>query len=325
MTTLRLLAPAKLNLVLKVIGRRADGYHLLDTLFHAIDLGDELTAQRREGADAPHAPGAARHELAIAHTGERTALPVADDNLVLRAARAFAAATGRGVTFRFFLHKRIPHGGGLGGGSSDAAAALRLCNELCGRPLDGAALHAIARGLGADVPFFLALGSQRGRGIGDELTPVEVPPRHFVLVVPPFDCPTAAVYKNLSVHWNASFDAASIRAPEGTHHKDQALSARYENDLEDAATAVRPQLATLRARARELGAPSLHLTGSGSTCFVPADSAAHAEQIEHRLRPLRADGTALLRTRSLAGVPAPVAVAADDPWWGLEEVRSWAR
>lgn len=314
MTALRLRAPAKLNLVLRVVGRRQDGYHLLETLFHAVALHDDLAA-RAEPAGLM---------LGVTADGPRTELPPARDNLVLAAARAFAAATGTTTGFRFLLHKRIPHGAGLGGGSSDAAAALRLCNQLCGAPLDESGLHRLAAGLGADVPFFLRGGSQWGRGIGDELAPALVPEQHFVLVVPPFDCPTAAVYKNLAVDWNRTFDTASIGTFLDPHHKESALHVQFANDLEPAAERVRPELKVLRDRIHGLGVEALHLTGSGSTWFVPARDAAAAAALRQRLQPLEHEGVLLLETGSDAApqrVPEAMAAVEFERWCG--EVRSW--
>jgi 4-diphosphocytidyl-2-C-methyl-D-erythritol kinase len=300
MTALRLRAPAKLNLGLRIVGRRADGYHLLDTLYHALELADDLVASPTGG------------ELGLAITADdaRDLLPVRDDNLVLRAARAFAQRAGTQPAFHFALHKRIPHGGGLGGGSSDAAAALRLCNALAGAPLDRAALHELARGLGADVPFFLSAGSQRGRGIGDELVPeASVPSRHFLLLVPPFGCDTAAVYENHAAHWNGSFDAATVSDARDQHHKDLLLRDRFENDLTAAAERVQPGLRDLRLRARALGAPDLYLTGSGSALYLACEGEDQVAAARARLWPLLASGVRLIATRSAAAPREPQPVS----------------
>jgi 4-diphosphocytidyl-2-C-methyl-D-erythritol kinase len=305
LSALRLLAPAKLNLVLRVLGRRDDGYHRIETLFHAIDLCDEL---RAAPADVT--------SLVVSADDPRDAVPADDDNLVLRAARAFAPRAGPAPAprpgFRFALRKRIPNGAGLGGGSSDAAAALRLCNELWGRPLDAAALHAVASRLGADVAFFLRGGSQWGRGIGDELSPApDVPARHFLLLVPPFACATDAVYENFTANWNAPLRTASIPVARDRHLEDSALPDRFENDLEAAAERVRPELRQLRSRARGLGAGvrgaelPLHMTGSGSALFVPAADAGEVAVLVAALAPLRDDGVRLVASRTLARLPEP--------------------
>jgi 4-diphosphocytidyl-2-C-methyl-D-erythritol kinase len=302
---LRLLAPAKLNLVLEVVGRREDGLHRIQTLFHAIDLCDVLAAEP-----------AAEASLVVTAGDPRDAVPADEDNLVLRAARAFAAraaaAGRRAPALRFALHKRIPHGSGLGGGSSDAAAALRLCNELAGRPFAGSDLHALAVGLGADVAYFLRGGSQWGRGIGDELTPAQdVPARHFLLVVPPYGCATRAVYENFAANWNAALRSASIPSARDRHQEDSALRDGFANDLETAAERVRPELRGLRIRAGGLGAGvrpgfALHMTGSGSALFAAAADADEVAALAAALAPLGDEGVRLVAARTLARLPEPV-------------------
>jgi 4-diphosphocytidyl-2-C-methyl-D-erythritol kinase len=294
--SLSLFCPAKLNLHLRIVGRRSDGYHLLETLFHAIDLGDDLSCARSSGALS----------LAITADDPRDALPVQDDNLVLRAARAFANAARVDPSFSFTLHKRVPHGGGLGGGSSDAAAALRLCNAICGEPLDRNAMLELARPLGADVAFFLDGGTQWGTGVGDTLQPVLNPPSlWFTLLVPPFGCPTADVYKTRALMWKGS-DAADSMPRVRDHLHDVApatLRGEIVNDLAAAAELVRPQLALLRERAEGLSVGNVAMTGSGSTLFVVADSERLAAEHRERLRPLCADGVRILGARSLGAAP----------------------
>lgn len=289
-------ARAKLNLELRVVGRRDDGYHLLDTLFHAIELHDDLVL-------APAAEGITLHV-----TADRTELAVdpGSDNLVSRALARFVAATGHRGGFRARLHKRIPHGAGLGGGSSDAAAALRLANHLTGAGLDGPALAQLATGLGADVPFFLVGGSQRGRGIGDVLTPAPVPPLHFVLLVPPFGCPTKAVYENHAALWKSGGQKATVRAVTGPNTRDSGLRIEFCNDLSEAAERVRPELAELRRRVVDLGRDlgleprDVAMTGSGSTLFTAHASEHEAMHVVERLRGLETDGVRVMRTRSAA-------------------------
>ena len=296
-------ARAKLNLVLRITGRRADGYHLLETLFHAIELHDDVWMADAETTTL-HV-SAARPDLAVS---------AGEDNLVHRALVRFAAATGRRRGFDVQLHKRIPNGAGLGGGSSDAAAALVLANESSGRPLDDAALDALASGLGADVPFFLRGGSQWGRGIGDELEPASVPPMHFVLVVPPYGCPTAAVYENHAALWNSAAPQDTVRAVTGPHTRDSGLRIEFRNDLAVAAERVRPALGQLRQRIRQciadLGPVDVAMTGSGSTLFLAFRTDDESAQCAARLRELSALGVRIERTRSApAAADAPVRAA----------------
>lgn len=282
-------ARAKLNLVLRIVGRRADGYHLLETLFHALELHDDVQVEL--------APAG----IALDVTADDRAFVVAPgpDNLVHRALAAVARRAGHRGGFAARLHKRIPPGGGLGGGSSDAAAALRLGNALLGNVVPDESLHGLAVALGADVPFFLRSGSQWGRGIGDELTAATVPANHFVLLVPPFGCATADVYKTYAVLWKidrAEDSVPSFPVPETT---DAALRIGFHNDLQRAAEQVQPGLAALRQRVGELGRRPVHMTGSGSTLFVACADAAAAARCADDLTPLRAEGVRIVVTRSV--------------------------
>ncbi len=300
MTCLHLRAPAKLNLALRVVGRRADGYHELVTLFHAIDLCDDLYV----------AADCAGVQFTATAADPTLAVPVDASNLVVRALqllREHAGAAG----FRAHLHKRIPHGGGLGGGSSDAAAALRLGNALLPRPLAAAELHPLAARLGADVPFCLAGGSQWGRGVGDQLAPAtDVPHLHFVLVVPPFGCPTVDVYKNFAAEWHGGAPQATLDPLTVPQNWDAAVRMGFPNDLEAAACRVRPELATLRTAVAELGHPEVRMTGSGSTWFVACQDAAAAARCRVDLQPLERRGIRLLPVASFG----PAAAPEEHPW-----------
>lgn len=267
MTRLRLCAPAKVNLGLRVVGRRADGYHLLETTFHALQLHDVLWL---EDAD----------ELSLEVRGDGGGLPMPapDDNLVLRAARAFAAATGARATGRFVLDKHIPAGGGLGGGSSDAAATLLLLQHRADAPLHAGALSTLALGLGADVPFFLRAGTQTARGVGEVLEPTPAPvSAHFVLLIPPFGTSTAAVFKNYRADLTIARPIATI--PPDNPGPIKGLSGSpgqgswWCNDLEAAAMELHPELARIRASAEAIVRRPVAMSGSGSTLFFALDAA----------------------------------------------------
>lgn len=220
------LAPAKLTLSLRVTGRRADGYHELAAEMVSIDLCDELVID---------ADGDALEVLAdVATTPTPIGLGDSADNLVRRA----LAATGRTAAVR--LVKRIPVGGGLGGGSSDAAAVLRWagCSDL-----------AVAAGLGADVPFCVAGGRAMVTGLGERVAPLPYEPRSFVLLIPPFAVSTAAVYR--------AFDEL---APAG--------SQPGGNDLLAAALVVEPALGGWRDALTAASGRTPRLAGSGATWFV---------------------------------------------------------
>ena len=224
-------AHAKLNLSLAVHGLRPDGHHEITTVFQAISLHDLLLAQPAETTTL---------------TGGRP------DDLVLRAQRALEAASGRPLPARFHLLKRIPVGAGLGGGSSDAAAALKALARLYPAAVDPARvdLHAVAAQLGADVPFFLRGGAALATGRGERLE--QLPPVRgwFALAWPGFEVSTEAVYRR----WDE-------------------VGGEGENHLTGAAFAVEPRLAQLAARL-----DGWRLTGSGSAFFKHCASQEQAEE-----------------------------------------------
>jgi 4-diphosphocytidyl-2-C-methyl-D-erythritol kinase len=316
---LRVAAPAKVNLALQVLGRRPDGYHELRTLFQAIDLCDELELVPTAGSGI---------ELRIVDA-VGAGLPVAagEDNLVVRAARAVLAATGRARGLRFALRKRIPAGGGLGGGSSDAAAALRLTNRALGDPLPAEQLAALAVGLGADVPFFLRGATCVGEGIGERLRAVPDAPRlEFVLVLPPFGSSTRAVFELLAAGLIEPCLAATVRPFEPPTATEIATMMAAGNELEEPALRATPGLRELRDAIRAAGVGDVRMSGSGSTLFVARETAGAADAVAARLAgPAfrsaweRSGGGALtlLRARSLAGLPEIEAAAgpADRPRW----------
>ena len=181
--TLACAAPAKLNLFLHVTGRRADGYHLLQTLFRFLDHGDTLTFAVRED-------GLIRHLRPI------PGVP-AEQDLCVRAARVLYAETGTGLGVDIGLDKRIPMGGGLGGGSSDAATVLLALNRLWRLGLSRSDLQALGLRLGADVPVFVFGQAAFAEGIGEALRPVEgLPAAWYLVLVPPVSVPTAAVFSD---------------------------------------------------------------------------------------------------------------------------------
>ncbi len=298
-------ARAKLNLSLRIVGRRADGYHLLETLFHAVALHDDLVVVRT----------AREVTLQVTAADAVFLVPATADNLVSRALRAVAQQSGYDGGFAATLHKRIPHGAGLGGGSSDAAAALRLANALLDEPLAADRLHQVALTLGADVPFFLHGGSQWGRGIGEQLSPANIAAQHFVLVVPPYGCATADVYKSFAHLWQQRTATDTVRPIPVPDTSDALLRMGFHNDLQLAAERVRPELAELRCRVATLARRAVGMTGSGSTLFVPCAGNAEAQQCANDLASLGQEGVRLLVTRS-----APMGVDRPQPPDGVRGV-----
>lgn len=173
-------APAKINLFLHIVGRRPDGYHLLQTAFRMLDWGDEITLQRRDDG-------------LILRTSDVPGVP-AESDLVVRAARALQAASGSRFGADIGVLKRIPMGGGLGGGSSDAASVLLALNRLWGCGLSRQALQDLGLKLGADVPFFIFGETAFAEGVGEALRPLAVPPAWYVVVAPPVSVPTAEIF-----------------------------------------------------------------------------------------------------------------------------------
>jgi 4-diphosphocytidyl-2-C-methyl-D-erythritol kinase len=239
-------APAKLNAFLHVTGRRADGYHTLESLFVAIDLADRV-----ELAD--------RDDDAIVRSAEVDGV-AEDDDLALRAARALRAAAGvtRGVSIR--VDKRIPMGAGLGGGSSDAASVLLALNRLWSLGLSRAALMHIGASLGADVPFFLGVGPALARGIGERLTPMSIPTAWIALAMPPAHVPTARIFASPELTHSTPSAKMSVFS-EGYGH----------NDLEAVAAAAFPPVGRALHALRSVS-PHARMTGSGACVFAPFDA-----------------------------------------------------
>lgn len=278
MTEMRARAPAKINLTLRVTGRRADGFHDLASLVAFAGAGDLVVLD-------PGAP------LSLAVRGPTAAAAGPDDdNLVLKAARLFAGAVPGARLGAFRLEKRLPVAAGLGGGSSDAAAALRLLAALNGIALDDPRLLAAARQTGSDVPVCLDPRGRVMRGVGDVLSaPLALPLLPAVLVNCRVAVPTAAVFKALGLAAGAVLagpahpeapDAASLASPAAL----RAFLARLPNDLEPPAVALAPDI----RRALDLlaAAPQTRfarMSGSGATVFALTDSCRTAAALARRV------------------------------------------
>ncbi|QJR09336.1 4-diphosphocytidyl-2-C-methyl-D-erythritol kinase [Usitatibacter rugosus] len=260
-------APAKLNLFLHVVGRREDGYHLLQSVFTLIDRQDTIRLRVREDG-------------VIARVNDVAGVPEAED-LSVRAARLLQEHTGTRLGVDIELEKRIPMGGGLGGGSSDAATVLRALDGLWGLGLGTEVLGALGQRLGADVPFFVFGRTAWVEGIGERLRPFELPPRWYVVLVPPVHVPTPLVFG----------------APELTRNteplKMEDFSARdlpgaTRNDLERVVVGKFPEVARcltwLKGKSGEA-----RLTGSGGCVFAGFDQREQAERVL-RERPASMEG-----------------------------------
>ena len=249
-------APAKLNLFLHVTGRRPDGYHELQTLFQLVDLCDTVTISLRDDGVLERPVGAAG--------------VAAEADLTLRAARALQQLTGARQGADLRVHKRIPQGGGLGGGSSDAATTLLALNELwgCGLSLDE--LAALALPLGADVPVFVRGLSAWAEGVGERLRPVSLPEAWYVIVYPGVGVSTREVFQSPELTRNSPL--ITIRA---------FFESGGRNDCEPVVRARSPEVAAaLEWLGRE---GTARLTGTGSCIFLARGSAAEAERIAARV------------------------------------------
>jgi 4-diphosphocytidyl-2-C-methyl-D-erythritol kinase len=300
--------PAKVNLQLAVGPARADGYHSLVTVFHAVSLFDEVTV-------------AAADKTAIVVTGEDAALVPADrSNLAWQAASALAKATGqRGAAVRIEIRKRIPVAAGLAGGSADAAATLVACNELWQAGLSSRDLAELAATLGSDVPFALVGGTAVGRGRGEQLTPaLAAGTYHWALAFGHEGLSTAQVYATcdrLRAARAAAGDQPLPGEPALSHPLMTALRSGdpeqvgplLANDLQPAALSLQPALRRALAAGREHGALGAIVSGSGPTCAFIARDAARAREIAVALT-----GSGVCRAVARASGPVPGAVVVRD-------------
>ena len=273
----QVLAPAKLNLFLEVLSRRADGFHELETLMVPIDLYDTLTFHddptgrlRLECRWAPGLP-----------SGAWESLPLSDDNIALRAVKLLRQEAGidRGAILR--LTKRIPSAAGLGGGSSDAAAALIAADRGWGLNWPSERLHALAAQLGSDVPFFLGRGPAICRGRGEQIEPLAgLEPLDVVVVCPPEGLSTAAVYRQCRAA-DEPRSVAAVAAPLDRGDR-RGLVAGLYNRLEESAR----QLSGWIGRAIDAlsggGCLAAQMSGSGSSCFGVCANARQARAIAQR-------------------------------------------
>ncbi len=301
-------APAKVNLFLRILAREAGGYHQLETEYQALTLSDTLTLEREAGDGASREPFPVTLQVEGVPPG---ALGPPEENLVVRAARAFYGEAGvpAPTLLRLGLVKRIPHGAGLGGGSSDAARVLVGLNALEGGPLPLSRLLTLGGALGADVPFFVT-GEPRARGWGrgDRLLPLPpLPPASVLLLLPPEGIATPEAYATLARHR----EARGVEVREGgmvPGARDWAEAASgAANDFEDALAPSHPELALLRGFLLEQGASMALLSGSGSAVFGVFPGADPApEEFVARIRGLaseRVPGARVLLSRT--GLPDP--------------------
>ncbi|MCA1979669.1 MAG: 4-(cytidine 5'-diphospho)-2-C-methyl-D-erythritol kinase [Thiobacillus sp.] len=249
-------APAKLNLFLHVVGRRADGYHLLQSVFRLIDYADTVHLELRSDG-------------VVARVADIPGVPEAHD-LTVRAARLLQSIAPAGAGVNILLDKRLPMGGGLGGGSSDAATVLLALNRLWNVNLGRAELQQLALQLGADVPVFVFGQTAFAEGVGEILRPVEAPPAWYVVLTPPVQVPTAAIFA----------------APELTRDTPPIKIAPFSagmgrNDLEPVVVKRYPDVARHLEWLARFG--EARMTGSGACVFASFETEGAAREVLRRL------------------------------------------
>jgi 4-diphosphocytidyl-2-C-methyl-D-erythritol kinase len=270
-------SPCKVNLILNMLGKRADGFHELETLLHPVAICDELTFER----------AGASLQLTCSHPE----LPVDASNLVHRAATAFLAAAAISDGVRIHLQKHLPLAGGIGGGSANAAVTLTALNELFGSPLPPDKLPALAAALGSDVPFFLqnrpALATGRGERVETLASFPALRGRAFFLVHPGFGISTPWAYQNMGRFPHAqngrpgrARELASLLAGGDLSR----AAAEMYNALEAPAFDKFPVLSLYQEFLREQGALAALMSGSGSTTFAIAENLAAAEVLAERFQ-----------------------------------------
>lgn len=249
-------APAKLNLMLRVTGRRPDGYHLLQTVMRFIDRADTLAIR-------------VRGDGVISRANEVAGVPAAED-LTLKAAGLLQAATGTRLGAEISLEKRLPVGGGLGGGSSDAATALLALNRLWDTGLSRERLLALALELGADVPLFVFGQSALAEGIGERLTPIDVPDDWYLVLEPPVAVPTARIFADNQL----KRDSKPIKIT--AFSVDQA-----GNDLEAVVCRHYPEVAAHLSWLKGImkGSGGAWVTGTGACVFAAFSTESAARQV----------------------------------------------
>ena len=253
-------APAKLNLFLRIVGRRPDGYHRLQTVFQLLDWGDTVQLRLRDD-------GLVRREATVGY-----AVPEVED-LVVRAAKLLKYETKTPLGVDIVVEKRIPLGGGFGGGSSDAATVLVALNHLWGTGLGEDQLAVLGLALGADVPVFVRGRSAWAEGVGEELVPVELPPAAYLVVDSGISVPTAELFQSPGLTRDAP--AATMR----DFVSGSVLGNAFEPVLRRRSEAVATVLDTLA----QFGTAAL--TGTGGGCFARFDARADAEAALARLPP----------------------------------------
>ena len=290
-TSVRVAAPAKVNLLLRILAKEESGYHQLETLYSAVDLCDEILLHRTERGVSVEVVG--------------PSVGPDEENLAYRAADALIEAAGFTTGVHVHLTKNIPVGAGLGGGSSDAGATLRALNRLLGEPCSASALLRIAGRLGADVPFFASgAGTALAWGRGERLVPIPGAPRLSVLLaLPSLQIVTGEAYESLSVPESITPAILVLDAL----CRPEILAELAVNDFETSVFERHPELGKLREALQESGALAARLSGSGAALFGLFDDRAAADRAQASLSTSWTD-VRFVVTETLASQPEPTSV-----------------
>ena len=252
-------AHTKVNLALRVLGKRENGYHDLDTVFQELDWGDSL-----------------HFEPAAAFSFHKTGMPFEDagNNICTRAVDLFRKISAEEIRLKLTLEKRVPPGSGIGGGSADAAAVLKGLNQIASKPVSKTELKDMALQLGADVPFFLEGGLQHGQGVGEQLEVLENGLKGvFLLVIPPIHISTKLAFEAL----RNPLTAPKVPFTFGRLLEKASLVRFFENEFESVVFHMHPEIGTLKNELLDRGAFFASLSGSGSTVYGIFDSLEQAK------------------------------------------------
>jgi 4-diphosphocytidyl-2-C-methyl-D-erythritol kinase len=270
-------APAKINLRLRVIGKRADGYHLLDTILLPVSLYDEIDISKVRQIAGKTAP---KNRLTVSCNDPL--VPAGRKNLAYQAALLILSDAKTNARVHIRIHKRIPVGAGLGGGSSDAAATLVGLNRLFRLGYSAKRLEEMSLALGADVPFFVKAVPARARGIGERLSPLRRVPRLWLIILHPnFPVSTGWVYRNLPSKLTKPIANTSINRWSGSLAN---LNKLLVNDLETVTMGRYPRIGLLKEELARQGAVGTLMSGSGSSVFGIFPSRRRAQRAWRQLR-----------------------------------------
>lgn len=288
MRTLTVAAPAKINLSLDITGVREDGYHLLRSVMQSIDLSDYLTISLIDGP------------AAIKLTSEEKKLPLDSRNTCYRAAAYWLDLCGSSYSIIIDIEKNIPSEAGLGGGSSDAAAVLRALNSLSGGLLTDDELHRAALWTGADVPFCLAGGISLCEGVGEIIEPLPaMPERHLLLLKPYFGLSTPEVFKQVDKMDKSELIDHKEIIPAVRQGDWGKLGKLTGNALQQAALALRPDLAEYLEILEETASQMVMMTGSGTCCYAVYDNEAACDEAERFVADRLPIGSSLFRSKTI--------------------------